>query len=184
MPWRHRCSCSPMAALKADAPNLNSGAAKRSSIRERLRRPRADDFYAVPGQQLRHPAQILFRIDPNGVIRRLSHMNRDAIFEKTQLLQPLGPFERRLGQCDEAIKRSLAVRIKSEVLEIRRPRSCRDHKELSRERNKARGRAVGHHLHGIWIGNIIPRRRVSSASRPEHPDPPSPAAATRYVPAA
>ena len=62
-------------------------------------------------QQALHAMQVLFRIHPNGVERRLSHVNRDSVFKKTQLFQPLRLFQRRFGQRDETIQRRLAVRI-------------------------------------------------------------------------
>jgi hypothetical protein len=62
--------------------------------------------------------QILFRIHANRVARRIGNINRNAVFEKPQLLQALQLFKRRGRQRGEALQRGLAIGIDAEMLAI------------------------------------------------------------------
>src|SRR5258708_20192338 len=62
--------------------------------------------------------QIIFRVHPNSVERRLSYVNVGPVLEKTQLLQPLGCLQLRFRQTAEKLKRGLSVSIETKVLEV------------------------------------------------------------------
>src|SRR5271155_5424573 len=71
-------------------------------------------------QDFRDALQILFRIDTNGVVRRLADVYGSSVFEETQLFQPLGFFQSRFGPAHKKIERSFPVSVEAKVLEVGR----------------------------------------------------------------
>ena len=64
------------------------------------------------------PHQILLRIHANRVSRRISHIDRNAVFEQPKLLQALQFFQRRGRQRRKPLQRRLAIGINSQMLSI------------------------------------------------------------------
>jgi len=63
-----------------------------------------------------HPPQIVFGVDPNGVMLGCGNIKREAVFQQTQLLQPFGLFQLSLGQRRKALERRTTVCIMPEML--------------------------------------------------------------------
>ena len=55
-------------------------------------------------------------------MRRFANVNRDAVFQKAQLLQTLTFFERGLRQVYKLVERGFAISVQPEMLKVRRAR--------------------------------------------------------------
>src|SRR5436305_12193054 len=65
-----------------------------------------------------HAFQVLFRVHPYRIVNRLSHVNRDAIFQKPELLQALTALQLGLRQGAEAVEGRFSISGEAEVLEV------------------------------------------------------------------
>ena len=68
-------------------------------------------------QNFFHPPQVFFRVHAYRVISRLTHVDRDSIFQKPQLLQPLASLQHRFWQPDKTVERVFAIGIETKMLE-------------------------------------------------------------------
>ena len=123
----------------------------------RRNQPQAETLtQAAAPKDFLHPVQVFFGIDTHGVERRLRHINRHTVIQKTKLFQPLGTLQLRLGPSVKGIQRCLAVGVEAKMLvvtnlasaiAIERNRGPRKIQRLSIER--------GYHLHCIGIVNVL-----------------------------
>jgi len=60
-------------------------------------RPRRSLLRLTPPENLFHPAQIILSIHANSIVRGFPNLNRNSVFQKAQLLEPLASFQWRLG---------------------------------------------------------------------------------------
>src|ERR1022692_965515 len=113
-------------------------------------------------EQLRHTFQILGRIHAQRFVLGLDHPDRVAIFQRAQLLQPLGLFERPHRQVGISQEKVPAVNVQANMFVVRhrQAKACptiRD--DGPREIDRVAG-AVRDHLHHVGIA--LPERSVTT----------------------
>src|SRR5580658_4307769 len=75
-------------------------------------------FSSLASHHLFDPQHIFFRIDTHRIEGRFRDMDRDAVFQKTKLLEPFATLQRRLRPFHKLIQRLLAISIEAQMLVV------------------------------------------------------------------